>query len=406
MTASSLAAADIAAADPAADVTGRLSTRVRQVPASGIRKFFDILASMDDVISLGVGEPDFVTPPHILQAGVDSLGQGETHYTSNYGIMELREAVADYLNEQYGVDYDPKTEIIITAGVSEAVDIALRAVIDPGDEVIVPEPAYVSYRPCIAFAGGEPVGIESSARTSFRISAAQVADAITPRTKALLLGFPANPTGAMLPRHEWSQIVDLARRHNLIMLSDEIYGRLTYTMKHTCVSAMPGAWERTILLGGFSKSYAMTGWRIGYVAAPAPVLEYVMKVHQYVMMCAPTMSQWAALQAVRHGEADIALMRGEYEKRRALIVDGLNDMGLDCVPPDGAFYCFPSIRSTGLSSQEFAERLLREEHVACVAGDAFGPCGDGHVRMCYAVPTADIEVALERIANFVSRARA
>ena len=402
MTAIRLAETGAAAAP---DVTSRLSARVRQVPASGIRKFFDILASMDDVISLGVGEPDFVTPPHILQAGVDSLAQGETHYTSNYGIIELREAVADYLNEQYGVDYDPKTEIIITSGVSEAVDIALRAVVDPGDEVIVPEPAYVSYRPCIAFAGGEPVGIESSAATSFRISAAQIADAITPRTKALLLGFPANPTGAMLPRHEWSQIADLARRHNLIMLSDEIYGRLTYTMKHTCVSALPGAWERTILMGGFSKSYAMTGWRIGYVAAPAPVLEYVMKVHQYVMMCAPIMSQRAALQAVLHGEPDIAEMRGEYEKRRALIVDGVNEIGLKCVPPDGAFYCFPSVRATGLSSQEFAERLLLEEHVACVAGDAFGPCGDGHVRMCYAVPAADIEAALERIGNFVRRVR-
>lgn len=388
------------------DVTGRLSQRVRQVPASGIRKFFDILATMDDVISLGVGEPDFVTPPHILEAGVASLGKGETHYTSNYGLIELREAVAEYLSNHYGAEYDPKTEILLTAGVSEAVDIALRAVIDPGDEVIVPEPAYVSYRPCITFAGGEPVGINSSAETNFRITAEQIAEAITPRTKALLLGFPANPTGAMLPRTEWEQIVELANQHNLIMLSDEIYGRLTFTMEHTCVSALPGAWDRTILLGGFSKSYAMTGWRIGYVAAPSGVLEYIMKVHQYILMCAPTMSQYAALQAVKHGEADITHMLGEYTKRRTLIVDGLNAMGLDCVEPDGAFYCFPSIRSTGLSSQAFAERLLQEEHVACVAGDAFGPCGDGHVRMCYAVPTSDIEVALERIKNFVNRARA
>ena len=401
MTASSIA--DTAAA---VDVTDRLSSRVRQVPASGIRKFFDILASMDDVISLGVGEPDFVTPPHILQAGVESLDKGETHYTSNYGLLELREAVVEYLNAHYGVAYDPRTEILLTAGVSEAVDIALRAVIDPGDEVIVPEPAYVSYRPCIAFAGGEPVGIDSSAETRFRITAAQVADAITPRTKALLLGFPANPTGAMLPRAELERIVALAERHNLLVLSDEIYGRLAYTMEHTCVSALPGAWDRTILLGGFSKSYAMTGWRIGYVAAPSPVLEYIMKVHQYVLMCAPTMSQYAALRAVRHGEPDVERMLSEYAKRRTLIVEGLNAMGLDCVEPDGAFYCFPSIRSTGLSSQEFAERLLREEHVACVAGDAFGPCGDGHARMCYAVPTADIETALERIANFVSRVRA
>ncbi len=403
MTASSIV--DTSAAK-GTDVTGRLSARVRQVPASGIRKFFDILATMDDVISLGVGEPDFVTPPHIMQAGVDSLSKGETHYTSNYGLIELREAVAEYLSNHYGTDYDPQTEILLTAGVSEAVDIALRAVIDPGDEVIVPEPAYVSYRPCITFAGGEPVGINSSAETNFRITAEQIAEAITPRTKALLLGFPANPTGAMLPRTEWEQIVELANRHNLIMLSDEIYGRLTYTMEHTCVSALPGAWDRTILLGGFSKSYAMTGWRIGYVAAPSGVLEYIMKVHQYILMCAPTMSQYAALQAVKHGEADVAGMLEEYTKRRTLIVDGLNEMGLDCVEPDGAFYCFPSIRSTGLSSQAFAERLLQEEHVACVAGDAFGPCGDGHVRMCYAVPTSDIEVALERIENFVNRARA
>ena len=405
MTASSIADTSTSTGT-GTDVTGRLSTRVRQVPASGIRKFFDILASMDDVISLGVGEPDFVTPPHIVQAGVDSLDKGETHYTSNYGLIELREAVAGYLNDHYGAAYDPKTEVLITAGVSEAVDIALRAVIDPGDEVIVPEPAYVSYRPCITFAGGEPVGIDSSAATNFRITAAQIAAAITPRTKALLLGFPANPTGAMLPRAEWEQIVDLARQHNLIMLSDEIYGRLAYTMEHTCVSALPGAWDRTILLGGFSKSYAMTGWRIGYVAAPSAILEYIMKVHQYVLMCAPTMSQYAALQAVRHGEPDVARMLDEYTKRRTLIVDGLNAMGLDCVEPDGAFYCFPSIRSTGLSSQAFAERLLQEEHVACVAGDAFGPCGDGHVRMCYAVPTADIEVALERIESFVNRVSA
>ena len=290
---------------------------------------------------LGVGEPDFVTPEHILQAGVDSLAKGETHYTSNYGLMELREAVAEYLSGQYGVQYDPKTEILLTAGVSEAVDIALRAVIDPGDEVIVPEPAYVSYRPCITFAGGEPVGINSSAETNFRITAAQIAAAITPRTKALLLGFPANPTGAMLPREEWLQIVELARQHNLIMLSDEIYGRLAYTMEHTCVSALPGAWDRTILLGGFSKSYAMTGWRIGYVAAPSAVLEYIMKVHQYVVMCAPTMSQYAALQAVRHGEPDVERMLSEYTKRRTLIVDGLNDIGLDCVPPGRRILLLP-----------------------------------------------------------------
>ena len=321
MSASSIVDTDTA---KRTDVTGRLSQRVRQVPASGIRKFFDILATMDDVISLGVGEPDFVTPPHILQAGVDSLGKGETHYTSNYGLIELREAVAEYLSNHYGAEYDPKTEILLTAGVSEAVDIALRAVIDPGDEVIVPEPAYVSYRPCITFVGGEPVGINSSAATNFRITAEQVSAAITPRTKALLLGFPANPTGAMLPRAEWEQIVDLANRHNLIMLSDEIYGRLTYTMEHTCVSALPGAWDRTILLGGFSKSYAMTGWRIGYVAAPSGVLEYIMKVHQYILMCAPTMSQYAALQAVKHGEADVAHMLGVILQSLISLPDSLS----------------------------------------------------------------------------------
>jgi len=384
-----------------ARITERLSERVRSVPASGIRRFFDIIASMPDVISLGVGEPDFVTPEHIVQAGIASLQRGDT--TSNYGILPLREAIAEYLEQHCGVRYDPKSEILVTAGVSEGVDIALRAVVNPGDEVIVPEPAYVSYRPCIVFAGGVPVGLDTSEATRFRISAQQVAKAITPRTKALLLGFPANPTGAMLERSEWQQIADLAAQHNLIMVSDEIYGRLTYTLPHTCVAALEGAWERTILLGGFSKSYAMTGWRIGYVCAPQPILEYIMKVHQYVLMCAPTVAQWAALEALRNGEADVAHMHAEYARRRRLIVDGLNRIGLRCVEPDGAFYCFPSITSTGLPSQEFAEKLLREEQVACVPGDAFGPCGAGHVRMCYAVPYRDIERALERTERFVRR---
>ncbi len=383
-----------------------VAKRVRAVPASGIRRFFDIINTMQDVISLGVGEPDFVTPLHIRQAGMRALQEGHTSYTSNFGTLELRQAIARQLERLYAVAYDPQHEIIVTAGVSEALDLAVRATIDPGDEVIVPEPSYVSYAPCVVFAGGVPVMVPTTAAQGFAISARQVAAAITPRTKAILLGYPNNPTGTAVTRQELAAIVLLAAEHDLLIYSDEIYSRLVYDdWEHTCVAALPGARDRTILLNGCSKSYAMTGWRIGYAAAPGEILEAMMKVHQYGMLCAPTMSQFAALEAVEHGEADVAAMLEEYTRRRGMFVDGLNRLGLECQRPPGAFYAFPSIAATGLSSEVFAERLLYEEKVAVVPGGAFGPSGEGHVRMCYATAYEKLEEALTRIGRFVERAR-
>ena len=381
-----------------------ISKRVRAVPASGIRRFFDIINTMQDVISLGVGEPDFVTPGHIRQAGIASLEHGHTAYTSNFGMIELRRRIAAHLEEYYDVAYDPATEVIVTAGVSEALDLAIRATIDPGDEVIVPEPSYVSYAPCVVFAGGTPVMVATDERQGFAIAARQIAAAITPRTKAILLGYPNNPTGAAVGCDELAAIVRLASEHDLLIYSDEIYARLVYDgWEHTCVAALPRARERTILLNGFSKSYAMTGWRLGYAAAPAVIVEAIMKVHQYGLLCAPTMAQYAAIEALDHGEPDVQAMLAEYARRRQMFVDGLNRAGLSCPRPQGAFYAFPSIRSTGLTSDQFAEQLLFQEKVACVPGSAFGPSGEGHVRMCYATAYEKLEEALVRIERFVDR---
>ena len=395
---------DITARPPLAQRA--LSERVRAVPPSGIRRFFDILATMDDVISLGVGEPDFDTPREIVEAGVESLREGRTHYTSNYGTLELRKALAAHLEERYGVAYDPKTEILVTVGASEAVDLALRATCDPGDEVILHEPSYVAYVPAVVFAGGTVVHVPTRFEDDFALDPADVEAAITPRTKALFLGYPANPTGAVLDDAVQDELARIARDHDLLVYSDEIYDRLAYgTYRHRAFSALPGMRERTILMGGFSKAYAMTGWRVGYVCAPAEILDGIVKVHQYGIMSAPTVAQDAALAALQAGEPAVQAMVAEYDRRRRLLVDGLNRIGLETFEPRGAFYAFPKITSTGLTSDEFTERLLVEEKVAVVPGDAFGPSGAGHVRMCYATAYDRIEEALVRIGRFTERHR-
>jgi aminotransferase len=384
-----------------------LADRVRAVPPSGIRRFFDILASMHDVISLGVGEPDFDTPPTIVDAGVRALKAGRTHYTSNFGTIELRRALSAHLERRYGVSYDPERELLITVGASEAVDLALRSTCDPGDEVVLHEPSYVSYVPAITFAGGIVRFVSTRLEDDFALEPADVEAAITPRTKALFLGYPCNPTGAVLPPDVQYELAAIAVRHDLLVYSDEIYDRLAYgTYHHRAMSALPGMRERTILMGGFSKAYAMTGWRVGYLAAPAHILEGIVKVHQYTIMSAPTAAQDAALEAIVNGEADVERMLAEYDRRRRLLVDGFNAIGLETFEPRGAFYAFPRITSTGFSSDEFARRLLEDERVAVVPGEAFGPSGEGHVRACYATSYEALEEALTRIGRFVERSRA
>jgi len=378
-----------------------IAQRVRNIPPSGLRKFFDILATMEDVISLGLGEPDFVTPRPIVEAGIRSLQEGRTSYTSNYGMLELREALAEHLARLYGVSFHPERELLITVGVSEALAVALLATIDPGDEVIVVEPCFVSYKPDVLLAGGVPVVVPTKAEDRFQVSASAIEERITPRTKAILLGYPNNPTGAVMPRQKLAEIAALARRHNLLVLSDEIYDRLVYGVEHTCFASLER--ERTILLGGFSKDYAMTGWRIGYVAARPDLLEAMLKVHQYFLMCAPTPAQYAALEALRNGEEAVQEMVSEYDRRRRVIVRGLNEIGLPCFEPQGAFYAFPSVSHLGMDDREFSERLLLEERVAVVPGSAFGACGAGHVRCCYAASLPEIEEALERMGRFVEK---
>jgi aminotransferase len=382
-----------------------LAKRIDSVPPSGIRKFFDIIATMDDVISLGVGEPDFVTPAHITQAGIHSLEQGETSYTSNSGILELREALSEHLAQLYGMEYSPADELLITVGVSEALYLALLSVVDIGDEVIVPEPCFVSYKPGVVFAGGKPVTVETRVENDFQITAADIEDKITPRTKALLIGYPNNPTGAVMSRQRLAEIAALAEKHDLVVLSDEIYDRLVYGVKHVCFSSLPKMRERTILLGGFSKTYAMTGWRLGYAAAPAHILDGMRKAHQYILMCAPTTAQVAGIEALRNGEAAVQEMLAEYDQRRRVIVDGLNSIGMPCFEPQGAFYAFPSIQNTSLTSDEFSEKLLFEQKVAVIPGTAFGDCGEGFVRCAYATSMVNIEEALGRMQDFVKRYR-
>lgn len=381
----------------------RISRVVQSIPPSGIRRFFDIVSQMDDVISLGVGEPDFVTPWRIRDAAIYSIERGFTQYTSNWGLLELRQEVARLLDRRYGVEYRPEGEILITVGVSEGLDLALRAILNPGDEVLIPEPCYVSYSPCTLFAGGVPVSIGSDATTGFRVQVADLERAITPRTRAILLNYPNNPTGATLRRKELEQIAALAERHDLIVLSDEIYSELSYDGGHLCFARLPGMHHRTILLNGFSKAFAMTGWRLAYAAGPPDLLGAMTKIHQYTMLSAPITSQKAAIEACRSGEPDMEAMVRQYDERRRLFVKGLNDIGLDCLMPEGAFYVFPSIRSTGLSCEEFAERLLNEERVAVVPGTAFGRGGEGHVRCSYASSVENIREALARMGRFAAR---
>ncbi|MBI2975794.1 MAG: aminotransferase class I/II-fold pyridoxal phosphate-dependent enzyme [Chloroflexi bacterium] len=380
-----------------------VSQRVDSVPPSGIRRFFDIAATMKNVISLGIGEPDFVTPERILQAGIDSLRRGETQYTSNSGIARLRASLSAHLAKLYGVSYDAESELLITVGVSEALYLALTAALDPGDEVIVPQPCFVAYTPEVTFAGGVPVAIGTLVENNFQVTAAEIEAAITPRTKALLIGYPNNPTGAVVSREGLVEIAALAEHHDLLVISDEIYDRLVYGVRHVCFASLPGMRERTITLGGFSKDYAMTGWRIGYAGGPAEMIAAMRKVHQYTIMSAPTTAQVAAIEALATGDEYVQQMVGEYDRRRRLIVGGLNTLGLDCFEPRGAFYAFPSIARSGMDDNEFAERLLQEEEVAAVPGSAFGSSGSGFVRMSYATAYEKIEEALNRLERFMRR---
>jgi aminotransferase len=380
-----------------------LSRRVRAIKPSGIRKYFDIAATMADVISLGVGEPDFVTPERIRAAGIAAIEAGETHYTSNYGTIELRSALSDLLAARYGVRYDPRSEILVTVGVSEGIDAAMRALLDPGDEVLIPDPGYVAYEADVTLAGGTVVPVRTSVEDGFEVKSDAIEAAITPRTKVILLGNPNNPTGAVIERAELERIALLAERHDLVIVSDEVYSRLVYGRAYTSVSQFPAARERTVLVDGFSKAYAMTGWRVGYVCAPPHMLEAILKVHQYALMCAATMSQAAALEAVLHGEDEVQRMVASYDERRALMVAGLNRFGLPTYEPRGAFYAFPSIAPTGLGSEDFAEKLLYEEQVAVVPGNAFGAAGEGYVRCTYCTAREKLEEAIERIGRFVER---
>jgi len=389
------------------DLEQRLSKRVRATPPSGIRRFFDIAANMDDVISLGIGEPDFVSPEPIVNAGIRALQNGRTSYTSNAGMMELRELIAQEYTQRYNLDYDPEDEIVVTVGCSEAMQLAMQALLDPGDEVLIPEPCFVSYGPSVRFAGGTVEYVSTSVENDFQVTAADIEPHITDQSKVLFLGYPNNPTGAVLRRETLEDIAELVIENDLMVVSDEIYDQLIYGTAHerghVSVPSVDGLRERTILLGGFSKNHAMTGWRVGFTCAPAPIMKGMYKVHQYMIMSAPTVSQEGAIAALREGQADVERMRQSYDERRRTIVDGFNDAGLPPFEPEGAFYCFPDITPTGMSSEEFAQTLLQEEKVACVPGDAFGPSGEGYVRCSYATGLADIEEALERIHRFVTR---
>ena len=382
-----------------------ISQKVATLPPSGIRKFFDLLSSMEDIISLGIGEPDFVTPWHIREAGTYSLEKGYTMYTSNSGMPELRQELASYLELHYGISYHPEHEILVTTGSSEGLDLALRAIINPGDEVIIPDPCYVAYPADTILAGGVPILVPTNEENNFVVRATDIEARITEQTKAILVGYPANPTGAVMSKKEARAIAELAKKHDLLVISDEVYARLVYEVEHICFPSLPGMKERTILISGFSKSHAMTGWRIGYVAAECRFIQALTKIHQYTMLSAPTIAQMAAIEALRNGEAEVQKMVQEYNRRRRFMVKRLNEIGLPCFEPKGAFYAFPSIEATGMSSEEFAEKLLLEEKVAVVPGTAFGACGEGFVRCCYATSLSNIEEALLRMGRFIRKHR-
>lgn len=382
-----------------------LSKTIVEIKPSGIRKYFDIVSEMNDpdVISLGVGEPDFETPWHIRDEGIYSLEKGRTFYTANAGLLELREEINRYLNRRFDLNYDPKSGILVTVGGSEAIDIALRAMVDPGDEVIIPQPSYVSYEPCAVLAGATPVIIELKNENQFRLTAAELESAITDKTKVLILPFPNNPTGAIMERRDLEEIAKVIEKHDIFVLSDEIYSELCYTENHVSIANIPGMWERTILINGFSKSYAMTGWRLGYACGPVQIIEQMYKIHQFCIMCAPTTSQYAAIDALKNGDADVQMMRDSYNQRRRYLVNAFREMGLECFEPFGAFYMFPCVKQFGMTSDEFASRLLHEEKLAVVPGNAFGDSGEGFLRISYAYSLEKLKVAMGRLGHFVER---
>ena len=383
-----------------------LSKTITTIKPSGIRKFFDIVSEMDDAISLGVGEPDFDTPWHIRDEGIYSLEKGRTFYTSNAALKELRVEIANYLDRRFGLNYHPEQEMLITVGGSEAIDIAMRAMLDPGDEVLIPQPSYVSYVPCAVLANGVPVIIELKAENEFRLTAEELEAAITPKTKLLVLPFPNNPTGSVMERKDLEAIAKVIEKYDLYVLSDEIYAELTYLEKHVSIASLPGMKERTILISGFSKSHAMTGWRLGYACGPAVIIKQMLKIHQFAIMCAPTTSQYAAVEAMKNGDADVAMMREEYNGRRRYLMKRFKDMGLECFEPFGAFYAFPCIKEFGMTSDEFATRLLNAKKVAVVPGAAFGDCGEGFLRISYAYSLDDLKEALDRVEEFITELRA
>ena len=382
-----------------------LSDKITTIKPSGIRKFFDIVNEMEDAISLGVGEPDFDTPWHIRDEGIYSLEKGRTFYTSNAGLKELRTEIVRYIQRTQGVSYDPMKEVLVTVGGSEAIDLALRAMVNPGDEVLIPQPSYVSYEPCAILADAVPVIIELKEENEFRLTARELQDAITDKTKILVLPFPNNPTGAIMEKRDLEEIAEVVKEKDLFVISDEIYAELTYKEKHVSIASLPGMKERTSLINGFSKAYAMTGWRLGYACAPAVIMEQMIKIHQFAIMCAPTTSQYAAVEALKNGDDDVAQMRESYNQRRRYLMHAFQEMGLKCFEPYGAFYVFPCIKEFGMTSEEFAERLLREEKVAVVPGTAFGDCGEGFLRISYAYSLDNLKIAMEKIGHFISRLR-
>lgn len=382
-----------------------INSRVQSLKPSGIRKFFDIVAQMDDVVSLGVGEPDFLTPWHVREEGIYALEKGLTTYTSNSGLLELREEVSRYLEQQYNLSYRPQDQVLITVGASEAIDLAMRAVIEPGDEVLIPEPSYVSYAPCVILAGGVPVAVPTTNATDFRLTGSDLESSITDKSKILVLPYPNNPTGAIMERHDLADIARVIDKYDLLVVSDEIYSELTYGTKHVSIASLPGMYERTLVINGFSKAFSMTGWRLGYVAGDPELIAAMTKVHQFTIMCTPTISQYAAVEALRNGSESVEMMRSEYDLRRKFLVHAFRQMGLECFEPKGAFYVFPSIKSLGMNSEEFCNRLLEEERVAVVPGTAFGSCGEGHIRVSYAYSLHNLEEAVKRIGRFVHRVR-
>ena len=382
-----------------------LSEKIVTIQPSGIRRFFDIVSEMDDAISLGVGEPDFDTPWHIRDEGIYSLEKGRTFYTSNAGLKELKVEICSYLKRRFGLEYDSAHEVLVTVGGSEAIDIALRAMIDPGDEVLIPQPSYVSYEPCAVLADAVPVIINLKAENEFHLTAQELRDAVTDKTKVLVLPFPNNPTGAIMERKDLEEIAEVIREKDLFVISDEIYSELTYDRDHVSIAQLPGMKERTILINGFSKSYAMTGWRLGYACGPRLILDQMLKIHQFAIMCAPTTSQYAAVEALRNGDRDVQEMREAYNRRRRYLMYAFREMGLPCFEPYGAFYVFPCIREFGLTSDEFALRFLQEEKVAVVPGTAFGECGEGYIRISYAYSLENLKTAIGRLADFVRRLR-